>query len=139
MLNILFRFLAEETSNENNLTNDPTWIIDPIDGTVNYVHKFPFFGINIGFSLNKELQFGATYLPKLDELYTARKGQGAYLNGERIHVSVVQNVILKIVLCIHLNEKLILIFVFSSYQKQWLVMKLVCNFQNQLLIKLLKD
>lgn len=86
-------FLGEETSTGISLTEHPTWIIDPIDGTMNFVHGFPLFAINVAFCLNKELQFGVTLAPALDLTYTARKGQGAFLNGNPIHCSDVKKVL----------------------------------------------
>lgn len=80
-------FLGEETSGELILTDAPTWIIDPIDGTLNFVHGLSLFAINVAFSLGKELQFGVTYNPALELMYTARKGEGAFLNGEPIKCS----------------------------------------------------
>ncbi|XP_006634488.2 inositol monophosphatase 1-like [Lepisosteus oculatus] len=69
------------------LTDNPTWIIDPIDGTTNFVHRFPFVAVSIGFAVNKEIEFGIVYSCIEDKMYTARKGKGAFCNGIRIHVS----------------------------------------------------
>jgi len=63
------------------------WIIDPLDGTTNYAHGLPFFSVSIGLEIEGEIVFGAIYGPILDELYIARRGQGAYRNGNAIHVS----------------------------------------------------
>lgn len=63
------------------------WIIDPLDGTTNYSHGFPFFCVSIAFEEEGTVVFGAVYDPMLDELFTAEKGQGALLNNERIKVS----------------------------------------------------
>uniref|UniRef100_A0A0V0GBD5 Inositol-1-monophosphatase n=1 Tax=Triatoma dimidiata TaxID=72491 RepID=A0A0V0GBD5_TRIDM len=82
------RFIAEESTDEKlKLTDDPTWIIDPIDGTMNFVHGNPLVCISIGFYINKEAEFGIIYNPVLKELYTALKGKGANLNGQPIAVS----------------------------------------------------
>ena len=59
----------------------PTWIVDPIDGTMNFVHRFPHTCIVIGFTVHRIVQFGVVYNPVLDELYTGRRGHGAQLNG----------------------------------------------------------
>lgn len=91
-MQMLRRFLAEESTAVIELTDAPTWIIDPIDGTANFVHKIPLFAINIAFAVDKELLFCVTLVPTLDELYTARKGQGAFLNGTAIHCSDVTRV-----------------------------------------------
>ncbi|XP_019943437.1 inositol monophosphatase 1-like [Paralichthys olivaceus] len=69
------------------LTDDPTWIIDPIDGTTNFVHRFPFVSVSIGFTVKKEIEFGIVYSCIEDKMYTARKGKGAFCNGVPIKVS----------------------------------------------------
>jgi len=69
------------------LTNEPLWVIDPIDGTTNFVHGLPRCSISIAFFLNKEVQIGVVYNPMLDEVYSAIKGQGAYRNGRTIFSS----------------------------------------------------
>ncbi|XP_061877030.1 inositol monophosphatase 1-like [Entelurus aequoreus] len=69
------------------LTDDPTWIIDPIDGTTNFVHRFPFVSVSIGFTVKKEIEFGVVYSCMEDKMYTARKGKGAFCNGVPIKVS----------------------------------------------------
>lgn len=63
------------------------WIIDPVDGTTNYAHGFPWFCSSIGLQQNGELVAGVIYNPVYDELFTATKGGGAYLNGRRLSVS----------------------------------------------------
>ena len=63
------------------------WIIDPIDGTSNFLHGIPHFGISIGLEQEKEIICGIIYDPIKDEMFTAEKGQGAYLNNQRMRVS----------------------------------------------------
>jgi myo-inositol-1(or 4)-monophosphatase len=63
------------------------WIIDPLDGTVNFTHGFPFFCVSIALEEDGELTAGVIYDPNRDELFAAAKGMGATLNGEPIHVS----------------------------------------------------
>lgn len=63
------------------------WMIDPLDGTTNYVHQFPFFCISIGLEINGELVVGVVDAPKLGARYHAVKGGGAFLNGEPIRAS----------------------------------------------------
>ena len=63
------------------------WIIDPLDGTTNYAHGFPWFCVSIGLQAAGELVAGVIFNPLRDELFTATKGGGAYLNGRRLHVS----------------------------------------------------
>ncbi|KAJ2747105.1 hypothetical protein GGI20_000810 [Coemansia sp. BCRC 34301] len=79
------KFVGEETTAECGdvaITNDPTWIVDPVDGTNNFVHHVHLTGISIGLAIDKEPVVGVIYLPILDELYTAARGQGAFLNGQ---------------------------------------------------------
>jgi len=77
-------FFAEE-SDSNHLLPGYNWIIDPIDGTTNYMMNFKHSCISIGLVLNADAVMGVVYNPYLDELYTAVKGRGAFLNGEPIH------------------------------------------------------
>lgn len=65
----------------------PTWIVDPIDGTVNYVHDVPCYCITIGCRIDGELRVGVTYDPRQDEMFAAAEGLGATLNGSPIRVS----------------------------------------------------
>nr|XP_046211757.1 inositol monophosphatase 2-like [Oncorhynchus gorbuscha] len=84
------RFIGEESSAAGEkciLTDKPSWIIDPIDGTCNFVHSFPMVAVSIGFAVKKELEFGVIYHCFDGTLYTARKGHGAFCNGVRIQVS----------------------------------------------------
>ncbi|XP_030573083.1 inositol monophosphatase 2-like [Drosophila novamexicana] len=74
------------------LTDAPTWIIDPIDGTTNFVHRIPHCCISVGLTINKELVVGIIYNPPANELFSAWKGHGAYLNGQRIHTSKVTTI-----------------------------------------------
>lgn len=69
------------------LTDTPTWIIDPIDGTTNFVHGFPFVAVSIGFVVNKEMEFGVVYSCMEDKMYTGRKGRGAFCDGQKLQVS----------------------------------------------------
>lgn len=74
------------------LTDNPTWIIDPIDGTTNFVHRFPFVAVSIGFVVKKKIEFGVVFSCVEDKMYTARKGKGAFCNGQKIHVSQQQDI-----------------------------------------------
>jgi myo-inositol-1(or 4)-monophosphatase len=69
------------------LNSSHKWIIDPLDGTTNYAHGFPWFGVSIALEIEGEIQAGVVYHPMMNELFTATKGKGAFLNGEGIHVS----------------------------------------------------
>jgi myo-inositol-1(or 4)-monophosphatase len=63
------------------------WVIDPIDGTTNYIHGFPFFCVSIALEIEGEIKLGVVYDPLFDELFQAETGKGAFLNGNRISVS----------------------------------------------------
>lgn len=87
------RFIGEETAvdgTDDVLTDTPTWIIDPLDGTINFVHKFPYICVCIGLVVNKKPLVGVVYAPLLDEMFTAISGQGAFLNDRRIRVSQIR-------------------------------------------------
>ena len=79
-------FLAEE-SGATAGDADHLWIIDPLDGTVNYAHGYPCYCVSIGYQHKGEVAAGVVYNPCLDELFVAEKGQGATLNGKPITVS----------------------------------------------------
>lgn len=64
-----------------------TWVVDPLDGTTNYVHGFHVFCISIGLQYKGELVTGVVDVPMLNRIYQAKKGSGAFCNGERLHVS----------------------------------------------------
>ncbi|XP_019754082.1 inositol monophosphatase 2 [Dendroctonus ponderosae] len=81
------KFIGEESSSNAELTDAPTWIIDPIDGTENFIHKLRLSCLSLGVTIGKEQVFGIVFNPHMDELFTAIRGEGAFLNGERIHVS----------------------------------------------------
>uniref|UniRef100_A0A3Q3XK60 Inositol-1-monophosphatase n=1 Tax=Mola mola TaxID=94237 RepID=A0A3Q3XK60_MOLML len=84
------RFIGEESVAAGEpciLTDDPTWIVDPIDGTTNFVHAFPFVAVSIGFSVNKQMEFGVVFSCLEDKMFTARRGSGAFCNGEPLQVS----------------------------------------------------
>ncbi|CEG67823.1 hypothetical protein RMATCC62417_04188 [Rhizopus microsporus] len=77
------RFIGEETfasGEKTEFTDHPTWIVDPIDGTTNFVHGYPFVAVCIGLTINKIPTVGVVFNPILNELYSAAKGYGAYLN-----------------------------------------------------------
>ncbi|EDW70624.1 uncharacterized protein [Drosophila virilis] len=79
--------VSQTESRQVTLTNEPTWIIDPIDGTMNFVHHFPYYCISVALLIDKETAFGIVFNPALQEFYTARKGKGAQLNDEPIRTS----------------------------------------------------
>lgn len=81
-----FDILAEESGAHTN-GSAFRWVIDPVDGTTNYAHHFPYFAVSIGLEENGASILGAVYDPILDQLFTATRGGGAFLNGEPIRCS----------------------------------------------------
>lgn len=65
----------------------PVWIIDPLDGTTNFAHGFPWFAVSIAYASNNQMRAGVIYNPKADELFCACQGAGAWMNGRPITVS----------------------------------------------------
>jgi myo-inositol-1(or 4)-monophosphatase len=76
-----------EEGGETNTSSEYRWIIDPLDGTTNYTHGLPFFCVTIGVEHKGEIVAGVIFDPIAEELFTAEKGKGAFLNGNRIGVS----------------------------------------------------
>lgn len=84
------KFIGEESvaaGDQCSLTDAPTWIIDPIDGTMNFVHSFPHSCISLALFINQTPELGIIYNPVLNQLFTAQKNKGAFLNGQCIRVS----------------------------------------------------
>jgi len=79
-------FLAEESGLQKSDENYQ-WIIDPLDGTTNYIHQIPVFAVSIALKMKGELLLGVIYNPVSDEMFWAEKGQGAYLNDKSIRVT----------------------------------------------------
>jgi myo-inositol-1(or 4)-monophosphatase len=80
--------LAEELGGpEGGGTSPYCWICDPIDGTTNFAHALPIFCSTVALEVNGTLEAGAVYDPMRDELFTAERGRGAFLNGQRLRVS----------------------------------------------------
>jgi len=80
-------FLAEESGEHGNFPDNILWIIDPIDGTVNFAHNIPLFSISIAATFQGEVLSGVIYNPITSELFVAEKNNGAYLNGAPLSVS----------------------------------------------------
>ena len=81
-----YSILSEEIGEINNDASF-RWIIDPIDGTSNFLHGIPHFAISIGLEQDKEIICGIIYDPIKDEMFTAEKGNGSYINNKRMRVS----------------------------------------------------
>ena len=82
-----YSIISEENGIENNKDKKNTWIIDPIDGTVNFLHGVPHFAISIALKSNNEIISGLIFDPIKNEMFYAEKNNGAYFNNQRIRVS----------------------------------------------------
>ena len=82
-----YSIISEEKGIENNKDKNNTWIIDPIDGTVNFLHGVPHFAISIALKSNNEIISGLIFDPIKNEMFYAEKNNGAYFNNQRIRVS----------------------------------------------------
>jgi myo-inositol-1(or 4)-monophosphatase len=80
------RILAEESGLAEG-SGEHLWYIDPLDGTVNYAHHIPIFSVSIAYAHAGKMKLGVVYDPMRDELFSAERGQGAWLNGKTIHIS----------------------------------------------------
>jgi len=80
-------FLGEEGGSKG--SGEYLWIVDPLDGTTNYAHNYPHFCASVALQKGGQIVAGAVYDPMRDELYTAKRGDGAFLNGKPIHISAI--------------------------------------------------
>ncbi len=80
-------FLGEEEGKIGNVQSEYLWVVDPLDGTKNYINGFEIFAVSVALMKNEEIVVGSIYMPMLDKLYWASKNGGSFLNGERITVS----------------------------------------------------
>ena len=87
-----YSIISEETGVKKNKDNKNTWIIDPIDGTVNFLHGIPHFAISIALKHDDEITSGLIFDPIKDEMFYAEKDNGAFLNNKRIRVSKKNNI-----------------------------------------------
>jgi len=79
------RFIGEEENHET-LTMERTWVCDPIDGTLNFTQNIPYYGVQLALLIQKVPVFSLIYLPKLNEIYYAVKGQGAFLGDKKLEM-----------------------------------------------------
>lgn len=86
-------FILSEETGEIKMDSEYKWIIDPIDGTINFAHGIPICCVSIGLEKNGEMILGAVFNPFLKEFYVAEKGKGATLNSDQIHVSTESEVL----------------------------------------------
>ena len=82
-----YSFITEETGNINNQDKNNIWVIDPIDGTTNFLHGIPHFAICIAHKFKDEIISGLIFDPIKDEMFFAEKDKGAFLNNQRLRVS----------------------------------------------------
>jgi myo-inositol-1(or 4)-monophosphatase len=82
-----YGFVGEETGRTDGTDKTHTWIVDPLDGTTNFLHGIPHFAISIGLQRDETIAAALVYNPATDELFTAERGKGAFLNDKRLRVS----------------------------------------------------
>ena len=87
-----YSIISEEGGSKNNQDSENVWIIDPIDGTINFLHGIPHFAISIALKSNNEIVSGLIFDPIKNEIFYAEKNNGAYFNNHRIRVSKKKNV-----------------------------------------------
>ncbi len=87
-----FSFISEERGIKKNKDYKNTWIIDPIDGTINFLHGVPHFAISIALRSNGEIISGLIYDPIKDEMFFAEKNNGTFFNNHRVRVSTKKNI-----------------------------------------------
>ncbi|MBX2994390.1 MAG: inositol monophosphatase [Bdellovibrionaceae bacterium] len=86
-----FEFVGEESTLDLRAVQSksarPRWILDPLDGTTNYIHRFPAFAVSLGLQVGDDLEVGVVDVPMMGEVYSAVRGGGAFVNGRKISVS----------------------------------------------------
>lgn len=82
-----FGLVTEESGSEDGTDTSNRWLVDPLDGTTNFLHGIPHFAISIALERDGDPYAGVIYSPITDEMYVAEKGLGAYMNGRRLRVS----------------------------------------------------
>lgn len=82
-----YGFLMEESGTVEGVDPQHRWIVDPLDGTTNFLHGIPFFAVSIALERDGQVVAGVVYNPALDELYAAERGSGAYFNDRRMRVA----------------------------------------------------
>ncbi|MDQ1186916.1 MULTISPECIES: inositol monophosphatase family protein [Agrobacterium] len=94
-----YGFLGEEGGEEIGTDGAHRWIVDPLDGTTNFLHGIPQFAVSIGLERSGEIVAGVIFNPATDELYTAERGGGAFLNDRRIRVAARKQLSDSVVCC----------------------------------------
>ncbi len=88
-----YGFLAEESGLTEGTDKTHTWIVDPLDGTTNFLHAMPHFAVNIALQRDKAIVAAVTYNPATNDIFWAEKGKGAYLNDKRLRVAARTNLL----------------------------------------------
>lgn len=88
-----YSFLMEEGGEVEGTDGQHRWLVDPLDGTTNFLHGIPLFAVSIGLERQGQLVAGVIYNPAMDELYTAERGGGAFLNDRRMRVAARQRLV----------------------------------------------
>ena len=94
-----YGFLGEESGRHEGTDSTHTWIVDPLDGTTNFLHGIPQFAISVGLERSGTIVAGVIYNPITDELYTAERGKGAFLNDRRLRVAARRNLAEAVIAC----------------------------------------
>jgi myo-inositol-1(or 4)-monophosphatase len=94
-----YGFLGEEGGAREGSDKTHRWIVDPLDGTMNFLHGIPHFAISIGLERDSTIVAGVVYNPANDELFTAERGKGAFLNDQRLRVAARQRLADAVVAC----------------------------------------
>jgi myo-inositol-1(or 4)-monophosphatase len=94
-----YGFLGEETGRHEGSDKTHTWIVDPLDGTTNFLHGIPQFCISIGLERADTVVAGVIYNPVTDELFTAERGKGAFLNDRRLRVAGRKRLLESVIAC----------------------------------------
>lgn len=84
-----YRIVAEEGSGQES-SSDYCWYVDPLDGTTNFAHGFPVFCVSLGLAFRDDVVAGVVFDPTRQEVYTAERGAGAFVNGKRLEVSKIE-------------------------------------------------
>src|SRR6187399_3678074 len=94
-----YGFIGEEGGSREGADQTHTWIVDPLDGTTNFLHGIPQFAISIGLERSGTIVAGVIYNPITDELYVAERGKGAYLNDKRLRVAARKRLADSVIAC----------------------------------------
>jgi myo-inositol-1(or 4)-monophosphatase len=94
-----YGFLGEEGGRREGADKTHTWIVDPLDGTTNFLHGIPQFAVSVALEREGTIVAGLIYNPATDELFTAERGKGAFLNDRRVRVAARQRLVDAVVAC----------------------------------------